>query len=311
MRNVSELLRILNSVLGPSRHSKADNEESFKCPFCNHRKLKLQVSIDRGVWHCWVCNSRGKSLYSLVKKANADSHTIKLVSDLTRDPEYITYRKKDKNDKEIPILRLPKEFKSLLKFEDSIEFRNALHYAKLRGITREDVIKHNIGYCAEGRYSNRLIVPSYDDSASLNYFVARAYYKDDPIAYKNPPAERDTILFDLHINWNEPITLVEGVFDALAIKSNAIPLLGKFISNSLHSKIMGNRVSRINIALDLDGRADALKIAKKYMSQGISVRLLDIQGKDPSELGFSGILETDSIEMGFETLLKQRIAYEL
>jgi hypothetical protein len=40
---------------------------------------------------------------------------------------------------------------------------------------------------------------------------------------------RDIIGFELFINWNVPIILCEGVFDAIAIKRNAIPLLGKTI----------------------------------------------------------------------------------
>ena len=44
-------------------------------------------------------------------------------------------------------------------------------------------------------------------------------------------------MFENQINWNEPITLVEGVFDAMAVKRNAIPLLGKFVPKTLNDTI--------------------------------------------------------------------------
>lgn len=54
--------------------------------------------------------------------------------------------------------------------------------------------------------------------------------------YKNPPAPKDTVIFDLYINWNMPVILCEGVFDAIAIKRNAIPLLGKTVQDALLQK---------------------------------------------------------------------------
>ena len=56
--------------------------------------------------------------------------------------------------------------------------------------------------------------------------------------YKNPPISRDVIVFDGMINWNEPITLVEGVFDSFSVKRNVIPLLGKFLLSKLKNKIL-------------------------------------------------------------------------
>ena len=42
----------------------------------------------------------------------------------------------------------------------------------------------------------------------------------------------------MFINCNVPIVLVEGVFDAIAIRNNAIPLLGKFPSKTLVKRLV-------------------------------------------------------------------------
>ena len=59
-------------------------------------------------------------------------------------------------------------------------------YLQNRGMSKGDVMRYGIGYCSEGLYSNRVIIPSYDAKGELNYFVGRSIYKDG-MKYKNPP----------------------------------------------------------------------------------------------------------------------------
>ena len=42
-------------------------------------------------------------------------------------------------------------------------------------LTKEDIIRYNIGYCDTGMYSNRIIIPSYDRDNRLNYFIVDLY----------------------------------------------------------------------------------------------------------------------------------------
>ena len=303
MRNQGEILRLLHNLLGSS--SSNGDEHSFKCPFCNHRKKKLQVSVERSVWHCWVCNARGRSISYLFKKAGADKDIVNRVRELTSDYSIPDLQK---NDTDTSLLFLPKEFISLLDKSDDVDYNNALRYVESRGITREDIIKHNIGYCDSGDYANRIIIPSYDSFGRLNYFIARAYYEGIP-SYKNPPASKNIVMFDLHINWNEEIVLVEGVMDAIALKRNAVPLLGKFVQKKLHDRLMSPNVKSIAVSLDFDARYDALKIVDKYMRQGKTVRLLDVNDKDPSGLGFDAMekIKNESVSMDLYSLIKQKI----
>ena len=154
-----------------------------------------------------------------------------------------------------------------------------------RGITDNDFIKYRIGYSTSGEYGGRVIIPSYSESGALNYFVARSY-DGNYFKYKNPEASKDIIFFENLINWNVPIILCEGVFDAMAIRRNAIPILGKSISNALYKKIITSNVKDIYIALDTDARDRALQIAEKFLNQGKRVFLIDLPDKDPSEMGF-------------------------
>ncbi len=104
--------------------------------------------------------------------------------------------------------------------------------------------------------------------------------------YKNPPMSKDMIGFEMYINWKEPIVLCEGVFDAIAIRNNAIPLLGKFPSKTLVMRLVEKKVKTIYVALDEDAKQDAIKLSKFLMDYGIKTYLLNMKDKDPSELGF-------------------------
>ena len=60
---------LLNEVLGPGV---VKNDESIhQCPYCSHHKPKLQVSLSSRVWHCWVCDKKGRSIAWLLKNQGA------------------------------------------------------------------------------------------------------------------------------------------------------------------------------------------------------------------------------------------------
>ena len=165
-----------------------------------------------------------------------------------------------------------------------------------------------MGYCTEGIYQNRIIIPSYDSDGQLNYFVGRDFYKGG-MKYKNPPISKDIIGFDLYVNWSEPIILCEGVFDAIAIKNNSIPLFGKTILPKLYKKIIEKRVRYIVISLDDDAFKDSLKMTHNFMDMGIDVRFVTLKGKDPSEIGYEKMVSElfNSQRVDFKELMRMKL----
>lgn len=276
------IINILDSLLGIGTSLK-NNEQSHHCPFCHHHKKKLQVNIVTQKWHCWVCNSKGKRITSLLRKLNADQSTLDKVCNIYGD-DYINY---DVDDDVIE-LKLPDEFIQLYHKPKSINpiYNQAHSYISRRGITSDDLIKYNIGYCESGLYSGRVIIPSYTTEGKLNYFVSRAFYDNERMKYKNPPVNRNVIIFENHINWDEPIVLVEGVFDAFSVKRNAIPILGKFIPKKLMDAIFEHNVTELYIMLDNDAIEDSVKYANYFLRNGIKVKHIIPEETDFGDLGF-------------------------
>ena len=279
---VNELLvNLVNGVLGTGKRTARGNQ-SFHCPFCNHHKPKLEVNFTedkdgKNRWACWACGKKGQTIYSLFKQLEVSPEIISQLKPLVKSGSFveknITYN----------ILELPKEFKQ---FDNSIISKHALNYLKKRNVTQSDIIKYGIGYCEYGLYSKMVVIPSYNDAGKLNYFTARSFEKDPYIKYRNPETSRDIIPFELFINWDLPIILCEGPFDAMAIKRNVVPLFGKNIQSSLMKKIVSSKVQKIYIALDNDAINKALEFCETLLDEGKEVYLVELDGKDPSEMGF-------------------------
>lgn len=280
------LVNIVNSVLGVGKPTARGNQ-AHQCPFCHHTKPKLEINFSEGKknpWHCWVYNKKGTNLVTLLKQAKAPSDKI---AEIKKHVSYVDY--KNINIK-VEAVKLPKEFKAFTQISKSdMTGRQALAYLKRRKVTKADILRYNIGYCEGGVYDKMIIIPSYSHEGTLNYFVARNFNEHSPVKYKNPPMSKDIVPFELFINWSSPLILCEGMFDALAIKRNAIPLLGKHIQKELMKKIVTSQVQKIYIALDKDAQNDAVKFCEYLMDEGKEVYLVDLEEKDPSEMGFNSI----------------------
>ena len=283
---VNELLvNLVNTVLGAGKRTARGNQ-AYHCPFCNHHKPKLEVNFTENKkgynpFQCWVCGKKGKTIRSLFKALKVSPDKFVELGKLVKTGSHV-------EDVIVEnIVELPKEFIPLFPDDKTIKWKQAYYYLKSRGVTDDDIIKYNIGYCGFGRYNNMVIIPSYDKDGTLNYFTGRSFEQDPFIKYRNPECSRDIIPFELFINWDSPLVLCEGPFDAMAIKRNAIPLLGKNIQSNLLKRIVQSTVKKINIALDTDAIKQSLKHCEYLLNQGKEVYLVELDGKDPSDLGFS------------------------
>jgi len=282
------LLGSIENILGKS-HKRARDNYAFHCPFCNHRKPKLEINMatneeGKNFWECWVCQTRGQSIRSLLRQLKTPKDQASEILKYLPKGTYVEY-------KGLSIIELPKEYQPLHSASTTSVVANLVRkYLYERGLSDNDFIKYGIGYATTGEYGGRVIIPSFSESSTLNFFVARTY-DGNYFKYKNPEASKDIIFFDSLINWSQPIILCEGVFDAMAIRRNAIPILGKSISTSLYKKIITSKVKDIYVALDTDARDQALNISEKFLNQGKRVFLIDLPDKDPSEMGFKAFTE--------------------
>jgi len=283
-------LQILTDVLGTPRRS--SQEYLFKCPFCKHHKHKLSVNIEKGVYKCWICDSVGKQLGRIVRQfgsfearqewAHYDNDV-----DLSKFEELFLETKPQLET----IIKLPEEFESLANRNLMEGSEKPLQYLYERGLTRADILRWKIGWCPSGPYYDRIIIPSFNNDGWVNYFISRSFTNAFP-KYKNPQASKNIIFNELSIDWTQPITIVEGVFDAIKA-DNAVPLLGSTMTeNSKLLKEIINRNSTVYLALDGDAKEKEMDILEMLLSYGNRVYLVDTDGfKDVGEMTKQDFLE--------------------
>lgn len=227
-----------------------------------------------------MCGYSGGKLYRLIRKWG-NNVQVEEWNSFSSEPipnnfeEYFLslFDSDDKKEEHIP---LPKEFKNLMKVDShDLEALEAKRYLASRGIKNEDIVKWKIGFCSEGEYAGRIIIPSFGLSGKCNYFVARSY-KDHYRKYKNPVAEKTKIVFnELYVNWMKDLIVVEGVFDAI-VAQNAVPILGSSLKKD--SKLFQSIVlhdTPVYIALDQDAEYLAWSAIEDLLQYEVEIYKID------------------------------------
>ena len=282
--STEQKIKVLKDTLGS--FYRVGEERLFMCPKCNHHKPKLSINVEKDNFKCWICDYKAPSIYRLIRRYgsyNSRKNWEELVGrmDLSNSPVDLLTLIKDLDKKqeleEEEVISLPKEFRTLTSKKNHITSVKPSRYLRERSITKMDILKWKIGYCVSGEYEGRVIVPSFNMDGRVNYFIARSY-GDEWVKYKNPPVKKDIVFNELYVDWENDLTLVEGVFDAI-VAENAIPLLGSSLreDSRLFSKIV-NHDTPLYIALDSDAESKAMRLVKSLVQHDCEVYKIDVSG---------------------------------
>jgi len=273
----AEKLKVLANIFGD--HRRAGNEFLFSCPRCKHHKLKLSINISKDCYKCWVCDYSGIGLRRLVRR-HGDYQDKKVWSQLDATFDLTDLEKLfEQQEEKEQTVNLPEEFQTLTVPSKSIVSTKVRNYLARRGVTDLDIINWKVGYCAEGDYEGRVIIPSFNCDGYVNFFVARAYV-DHWRKYMNPRVSRNEIIFnELFLDFTEDLIIVEGAFDAIKAGTNSVPLLGSTLSK--RSKLLKQIVkydTSVFLALDADAENKSYDIISELIKYGIDIYKVDTRG---------------------------------
>ena len=275
---MADKLSILKEILGPYRIERK-GQYLFQCPnpSCRHHKPKLAINLNSG-GKCWICDMRSPNLRFFVKRfGNRDqlAQWDKITGEIDLSNKRASPLDRPEEIEERVQVNLPPEFRSLTS-NAGIAGSPAMKYLTNRGIDEQDIIRWKIGFANEGKYRDRIIIPSFNLDGDLDYFIARTY-TDDWIKYLNPDHKHDIVFNELFIDWHEDVVLVEGVFDAI-VAGNAIPLLTSTLREE--SKLFSALVKHnpdVYLALDPDAKRKEQKIALKLKEYGLNVFKIEVE----------------------------------
>ena len=253
------------TTLGELKRTSNPMQVRFCCPYCGEDKFRLYVHLKKGVYHCQKCKASGR--VDSLETSTLDTFKEKVKFFLTGETPC---EKK---------LSLPDHYIFPVSEKDGLPWK----YLTRRGISSHEIHKYSIGYCEEGFYKERIIIPIFD-SGKLVYFVARTFTNLEP-KYLNVGIKRIDVLFMTFRGMQDMVVIVEGVFDAIRVGQSypSIALLGKLITEPQAKKI-SKIAKRALVILDRDAHTycwNAGKILGHYLPT--RVHLLE-RSKDPGDL---------------------------
>ncbi|MMZ43646.1 DNA primase [compost metagenome] len=323
------IIDYLDSALGqgtPHPNTSRGLQYSYKCPFCGDYKERLFVHPGRQTFYCHNCESAGSLVtfisdyaqipwYDALKvyREYVDYDQIlpddlqqeiytKLMSDIIQAPSKPKY-----------VYPLPEEF-VLLEEAKGKAGKQAIEYIKSRGITLKMAERYYIGYCAEGDYANRIIMPDFEQG-ELIYWQARTWLKapKDKIAKKfyrkvmNPSlteeqvqqgikaVDKSEVLGNIDGILSEGVAVIcEGKMDQYTIGDTGACLHGKHMSDEQFMKLVLNKdkIGALYIMLDGDAMKSAVATADRLYKHYDEVWMVKLpEDKDPNSLGAKGVLD--------------------
>jgi len=271
MRSAQNKTAFLSNIFSDVLQAKDGLEISIRCPFCGKAgKSKMCIVIETDVYHCWVCEEKGRGLAKLIAKVNSS----KVEEYFTRYAS-ISKKKVEEDEPEVKI-ELPDDFKMIMTGNQRDPSWKAItKYALNRGFNKHTFWSFRVGYSSTFEWSRRLILPSFDREGNLNYITGRSIDPDNKFRYKNLSAPRNSLVFnEIDVDWNKPLLLSEGPLDLVKVKMNKTCLLGSSLNpdSLLFRRIVENKTPVILI-LDQDAKRKAIKIAEILSDYSVSVRL--------------------------------------
>jgi len=273
------------------------------CPHCEKDKLWV-LYVDREdvrapAWQCFSgeCSDRGRTALSLVRRIeDCDTFAaLLLIQKFQKGNEPIIDLRRlveDRligdvevwDDKPIVPVPLPDEF---VKVAFGAKRSDLPSYFTKRGIGPKKAHRWGLGWCDDGYFKNRLVVPvtSGDD---VSFFVAR-YMKEKPpkgvkktLYPKGAKPGRHLFNYD-RAKTCERIRIVEGVLDAIHIGKSAVATFGTSLSQYQLRLLMQSAAKEITIMWDLDAYDKALMLADR-LADLWTVRVVKLpDARDPDE----------------------------
>lgn len=273
---------ILSNFLGRPKEGSylSGGQLSYNCPRCreyNHGEWDNKYNLDvtfpgaRGrpplIASCWKCGlsvPTSSLLRTYAPRPQQDAWRLyeeSLPPGSNRQPS-----------RPARIAQLPDDFELLRELNHDPYHQAAWAYLTQpyptgRNLTPARVLQLGFGVSREPRWVNRVLLPSYGADGELNYVIGRVFNQLDPRqpTYSTTPGvKRTEIIFNEHrIDWNQPVFLVEGIFDYAAYPHNSIPLLGKsLVAGTPLEKQLRHYRPPVIVGVDMDAVApDARELA--------------------------------------------------
>jgi DNA primase len=277
-----QIRRVLNGS-GIDIEAEFGNDFIIYCPYHNNSRTPAgEVAKDSGLFFCFGCQTTksleefvmfttGRTYFETARyiKSKETEHNIENIVNkaMYAAPEFIQYD-------ELLIKRLNNQ---------ALESPRAMRYFEGRRITKDSVIKFNLGYSEK---QDSVTIPMQSPDGMTIGFVARTIEGKE---FKNTPGlPKSKILFNLHrVKSSSVVYVVESSFDAIRLDQVGFPAVATLGANVSASQIrlLEKYFNNVILVADNDEAGNIMKdkLIEKLGSL-ISVIKIDKKYKDIGDM---------------------------
>lgn len=277
-----QIRRVLNGS-GIDIEAEFGNDFIIYCPYHNNSRTPAgEVAKDSGLFFCFGCQTTknleefvmfttGRTYFETARyiKSKETEHNIENIVNkaMYAPPEFIQYD-------ELLIKRLNNQ---------AIESPRAMRYFEGRRITKDSVIKFNLGYSEK---QDSVTIPMQSPDGMTIGFVARTIEGKE---FKNTPGlPKSKVLFNLHrVKSSSVVYVVESSFDAIRLDQVGFPAVATLGANVSASQIrlLEKYFNNVILVADNDEAGNIMKdkLIEKLGSL-ISVIKIDKKYKDIGDM---------------------------
>jgi len=299
------------------------HEVRINCPFCSDNKYHGYVNTDKKLYICHKCqisdNPLGKGLngYQFIKKIQKGTHS-QTMEQMEEEgiPNYDDSNQMILDNINAPTievvrepLQIPPYFKPINPNSNKLLGKRSWKYLKtrLKGKAKKAIKRYRIGYCFEGHWLGRIILPVYENK-NLVFYQGRSFYPANRSPkYLNVKHAHPPVFGIKDCQPGGEIIICEGYFDVIAIGKGAVTGFGAKMSEDQITKIVSLKPSKVTVCFDPDdaGSKGYKKLCKVLDSKEITVYVTLNLEADPAELGLEArsIIEAQSVPTRYSSVL--------
>lgn len=308
------IVQILEHYGLTSKLRQSGDKFSGSCPIHNgDNPTHFRVSISKNCWNCFGKCQRGGNILDFVSLKEEVS--IRQAALLIQEWFGIASRRANRpDDKPQSSATKPKpQPKAGIDCSDSdnrtenapltfsLEHLDKAHpYLAERGLNEATIEAFGLGFCKKGLLTGRIAIPIHNTSGALVAYAGRwvGNPPEETPKYKLPAGFKKSLeLFNLHRTIqespDEPLVLVEGLFDCIKLWQHGlkrvVALMGNALSPAQEELIRKHTTSRSQVLLMLDeddaGRSAREEIVKRLAKFAfVKIHVFDEEGKQPENL---------------------------
>jgi hypothetical protein len=270
----------------------------FECPVCGRFKGAVNFYQQRvKCWHGCFHNDveHFVALMENVSREEAKALVLAIPGEVFVEAQ--TQQRAIPKLGEEKAIPYPDYFEPISKPSPNIGMR-AVHYLVTRGFDIDYMDYLGVGYCYDGKYKGRIIIPFFVDGR-LRFYQGRSFMSHVEPKYLNPKfeeigvAKEDLVYNERALSLFDEVFITEGALDAICLSEAATSTQGWSVSRWQLMKYMNARATQITIVPDVGYYDKALELAGLLVNRKqvrvLNVDILSSIGKDVNEIGAANI----------------------